>query len=141
VLGVIAEPSMALCASAVAAEAARLIGTALVRTRDGQPRPARPDDIAVLFRARHGHQYFEAALEERGIRTYVYKGLGFFDAPEVQDLQALMRFLAEPDSDLRAAEFPAIAVRAFVGPCARSARARLFGSPAGRCRAPAGGQS
>jgi len=105
VLGVIAEPSMALCASAVAAEAARLIGTALVRTRDGQPRPARPDDIAILFRARHGHQYFEAALEERGIRTYVYKGLGFFDAPEVQDLQALTRFLAEPDSDLRAAEF------------------------------------
>src|SRR6185503_15877999 len=39
------------------------------------------------------------------IRTYVYKGLGFFDAPEVQDLQALLRVLAQPDSDLRAAEF------------------------------------
>ena len=51
-----------------------------------------------------GIQYFEDALEARGIRTYVYKGLGFFDAPEVQDLQALLRYLAEPDSDLRAAE-------------------------------------
>ena len=78
---------------------------AIVRDRHGPPRPARPDDIAILFRARAGHQYFEAALEARGIRTYVYKGLGFFDAPEVQDLQALMRYLAQPESDLRAAEF------------------------------------
>ena len=43
--------------------------------------------------------------KSRDIRTYVYKGLGFFDAPEVQDLQALLRVLAQPDSDLRAAEF------------------------------------
>ena len=74
-------------------------------TKEGPTRPARPDDIAILFRARAGHQFFETALESRGIRTYVYKGLGFFDAPEVQDLQALLRFLAQPDSDLRAAEF------------------------------------
>jgi len=105
VLGLIAEPSMAACASALAAEVASLIGQVTVRTREGAPRLARADDIAILFRARHGHQYFEDALESRGIRTYVYKGLGFFDAPEVQDLQALMRFLAQPDSNLRAAEF------------------------------------
>jgi ATP-dependent exoDNAse (exonuclease V) beta subunit len=61
--------------------------------------------VAILFRARAGHQVYEAALEKRGIRTYVYKGLGFFDAPEVQDLQALLRFLARPESNLRAAEF------------------------------------
>lgn len=105
VLGIVAESTMALCASAVAAEIHSLIGTALVRDRHGPPRPARPDDIAILFRVRAGHQLFEAALEARNIRTYVYKGLGFFDAPEVQDLQALLRVLAEPDSDLRAAEF------------------------------------
>ncbi len=104
VLGMIAEPSMARCAQAVAAEAERLLATAVVRDPHGPPRPARPDDIAVLFRARAGHQYFEEALEARGIRTYVYKGLGFFDAPEVQDLQALVRYLAQPESDLRAAE-------------------------------------
>jgi ATP-dependent exoDNAse (exonuclease V) beta subunit len=104
VLGLVAESSMADCAAAVASEAERLIGRALVRTREGPSRPVRPDDIAILFRARPGHQYFEAALEARGIRTYVYKGLGFFDAPEVQDVQALVRYLAQPDSDLRAAE-------------------------------------
>ncbi len=101
----VAEPTMADCAVAVAAEARRLIGTAVVRPADGPPRLAQADDIVVLFRSRAGHQVFEQALEAQGLRTYVYKGLGFFDAPEVQDLQALLRFLAEPDSDLRAAEF------------------------------------
>jgi ATP-dependent helicase/nuclease subunit A len=104
VLGVIAEESMEASAAAVAAEVAGLIGHAVVRDRDAGPRLARPDDIAILFRARAGHRYFEDALAARGIRTYVYKGLGFFDAPEVQDLQALLRFLSAPESDLRAAE-------------------------------------
>ena len=103
VLGLIAEPSMEGCARAVAAEVARLLDGTTVRDRTGS-RPAQPADIAILFRARTGHQYFEAALEARGVRTYVYKGLGFFDAPEVQDLQALLRYLARPESDLRAAE-------------------------------------
>ncbi len=104
VLGLVATDSMAESAAAVADEIARLIATGTVRDRSGAARPVQPDDIAILFRARAGHQYFEDALDARGIRTYVYKGLGFFDAPEVQDLQALLRYLAAPDSDLRAAE-------------------------------------
>ncbi len=104
VLGAIAAASLSGCAAAVASEVERLLRDATVRDRHGPPRAARPDDIAILFRARQGHPAFEDALEARGIRTYVYKGLGFFDAPEVQDLQALLRYLAEPDSDLRAAE-------------------------------------
>jgi ATP-dependent helicase/nuclease subunit A len=103
VVGIVSEPSMGACAQAVAAEVARLLASGTVRSEAGG-RPVRPDDIAILFRARAGHQYFEDALEARGIRTYVYKGLGFFDAPEVQDLQALLRFLAVSESDLRAAE-------------------------------------
>jgi ATP-dependent helicase/nuclease subunit A len=104
VLGVVATASMAESAAAVADEIARLLATGTVRDRQHGARPVRPDDIAILFRARAGHQYFEDALDARRIRTYVYKGLGFFDAPEVQDLQALLRYLAAPDSDLRAAE-------------------------------------
>jgi ATP-dependent helicase/nuclease subunit A len=104
VLGLVAEPSMEQAAAAVADEIAGLVGRALVRDRTSNPRPARPDDIAILFRSRTGHQLFEEAIERRGIRTYVYKGLGFFDAPEVQDLQALIRYFAQPDADLRAAE-------------------------------------
>ncbi len=61
--------------------------------------------MAILFRSRTSHREFEHELELRGIPTYVYKGLGFFDADEIKDLSALMRFLADPWSDLRAAAF------------------------------------
>jgi ATP-dependent helicase/nuclease subunit A len=104
VLGLVAEATMEASAAAVAVEIERLIGQVVVRDREAGPRLARPEDIAILFRARAGHQYFEDALDVRGIPAYVYKGLGFFDAPEVQDLQALIRYLAAPESDLRAAE-------------------------------------
>lgn len=105
VIGIVATETLQQSADAVAAEVARFLAEATVRDRHGPPRSARADDVAILFRARAGHQVYEAALEKRGIRTYVYKGLGFFDAPEVQDLQALLRFLARPESNLRAAEF------------------------------------
>ena len=47
----------------------------------------------------------EKALERRGVLTYVYKGLGFFEAAEIQDAVALIRHLADPSSNLRAAAF------------------------------------
>ena len=90
----------------VADEIVRLLSSATVRDRQtGVRRAARPADIAILFRSRDSHREFEAALERRGVPTYVYKGLGFFDAPEIQDAVALLRFLADPTSDLRAAAF------------------------------------
>jgi ATP-dependent helicase/nuclease subunit A len=39
------------------------------------------------------------------VPTYVYKGLGFFEADEIQDAMSLLRFLASPTSNLRAAAF------------------------------------
>jgi ATP-dependent helicase/nuclease subunit A len=61
--------------------------------------------VAILFRSRESHREFERALEGRGISTYVYKGLGFFEADEIQDVVALLRYLADPLSNLRAATF------------------------------------
>jgi ATP-dependent helicase/nuclease subunit A len=69
----------------------------------GLGREAGAADIAILFRSRDSHRDFEAALDRRGVSTYVYKGLGFFDADEIQDAVALLRYLADPLSDLRAA--------------------------------------
>jgi ATP-dependent helicase/nuclease subunit A len=132
-VGIVAEPSMDRSAAAVAAQIERLLETGTVRDRTGPLRAVRPDDIAILFRARAGHQYFEEALEARGIRTYVYKGLGFFDAPEVQDLQALLRYLAQPDSDLRAAEL----LRSRLVRISDAALVRLAPSFAAALRAPA----
>ena len=94
------------CARAVALEIHRILKEDSVRDRQtGVPRQARPGDIAVLFRSRASHREFEQELEKLGIPTYVYKGLGFFDADETKDLTALIRYLANPGSNLRAAAF------------------------------------
>ena len=105
-LGIIAAPDSDASAQAVAAEVARLLEHGTVRDRQtGVVRRPRPGDVGILFRTREGHQEFERALEARGIRSYVYKGLGFFDADEIKDVIALLRYLADPSSDLRVAAF------------------------------------
>ncbi|MCM3879353.1 MAG: UvrD-helicase domain-containing protein [Vicinamibacterales bacterium] len=94
-LGIVAAPTLAACADAVSAEIQRLVSDAGLS----------PRDIAILFRTKDGHQEFEKALERRQIPSYVYKGLGFFEADEIKDVLALLRYLALPDSNLRAAAF------------------------------------
>jgi ATP-dependent helicase/nuclease subunit A len=94
------------CAVAVAAEIERILRDDSVRDRQtGVARRARPGDIAILFRSRTSHREFERELERRAIPSYVYKGLGFFDADETKDVTALLRYLARPSSNLRAAAF------------------------------------
>jgi ATP-dependent helicase/nuclease subunit A len=105
-LGVIVGESVTQCSDRVAEEIVRLLTGATVRDRKtGVRRPARPADIAILFRSRDTHREFEKALERRSVATYVFKGLGFFDADEVQDAVALLRYLADPYSELRTASF------------------------------------
>ena len=105
-LGLVVAPDAASCAERVASEIGRLLTSGQVRDKGtGLARAVRPGDIGILFRSREGHQAYESALEARGIGSYVYKGLGFFDADEIKDVFALLRYLAEPESDLRAAAF------------------------------------
>src|SRR5207248_6311259 len=105
-LGLVAADTVRAAAEATGDEIVRLLSCATVRDRQtGVRRAARPADIGILFRSRESHREFEAALERRGVPTYVYKGLGFFDADEVQDAVALLRYLADPLSNLRAAAF------------------------------------
>ena len=98
-------PTVEAAAGRVADEVASLLASgAVVRDpRTGVARAARPGDIAILFRSRDSHRDYEAALDRHGIPTYVYKGLGFFEADENQDAIALLRFLARPMSNVRAA--------------------------------------
>jgi ATP-dependent helicase/nuclease subunit A len=104
-LGLVPGDGPEACAELVAGEIARLLTTgATVRDRDtGIRRQVTPGDIAILFRTRESHREFEQALERRRIPAYVYKGLGFFDADEIKDVLAVLRYLADPASDLRAA--------------------------------------
>ena len=100
----IAGDTVHAAADAVAGEIVRLLSGGTVRDRaTGIARVAGAADIAILFRSRDSHREFEAALDRRGVLTYVYKGLGFFEADEIQDAVALLRYLADPLSDLRAA--------------------------------------
>ena len=80
-------------------------GRQCATARAGRSRPVGPGDIAILFRTREGHRLIEEALSRRGVPFYVYKGLGFFDADEIRDILALLAYLADPSSPLRAAAF------------------------------------
>ena len=104
-LGLVMAETPEECAEIAGDEIARLVAAgAPIRDRDtGVRRPVRPGDIAILFRTRDSHREFESALERRGIPAFVYKGLGFFDADEIKDVLALLWYLADPLSDLRAA--------------------------------------
>ncbi|MBI2189623.1 MAG: UvrD-helicase domain-containing protein [Acidobacteria bacterium] len=104
-LGLVVADTPDRCADITAAEIARIVAEGVaVRDREtGIARPARAGDVAILFRSRESHREFEAALARRGLRTYVYKGLGFFDADEIKDVLALIWYLADPQSNLRAA--------------------------------------
>ena len=105
-LGIAVAEDPTACAAAVADEIARILSEDEVRDkRSGVSRRARAGDIAILFRSRTSHREFEQELAARNIPTYVYKGLGFFDSDEIKDATALLRFLAQPQSDLRAAAF------------------------------------
>jgi ATP-dependent helicase/nuclease subunit A len=92
-------------AETVAGEIARLLrdGVTVRDRQTGVRRPIGPGDIGVLFRTRESHTLFEAALVKRRVPFYVYKGLGFFDAEEVKDVLAIVSYLADPGSNLRAA--------------------------------------
>ena len=103
-LGLVLAGSLEACADRVAGEVARLLAGTAVRDRgDGTFRQTVPSDIAILFRSRATHREFQAALEARRIPACVYKGLGFFDADEIKDCRVLLRFLADPGSELRTA--------------------------------------
>ena len=106
VLGLAVAETPEECAAVVADEVQTILQSGTVRDKTtGAARRARAGDIGILFRSRSSHREFEYELNLRGIPTYVYKGLGFFDADEIKDVVALIRYLADPSSSLRAAAF------------------------------------
>jgi ATP-dependent helicase/nuclease subunit A len=57
---------------------------------------ASPREIVVLTRATTDLRVYERALEERGIPTYVIGGRGYWAHPQVIDMVAYLRTLANP---------------------------------------------
>ena len=57
---------------------------------------AQPRDVVVLTRATTDLRCYERALEEQGVPTYVIGGRGYWAHPQVIDLVAYLRALANP---------------------------------------------
>ncbi|HZE06527.1 MAG TPA: UvrD-helicase domain-containing protein, partial [Solirubrobacteraceae bacterium] len=55
-----------------------------------------PGEIVVLMRATTDMRAYERALEQRGLPTYVIGGRGYWSHPQVVDLLAYLRALANP---------------------------------------------
>ena len=66
-------------------------------------RAARFDDVLVLARRKRAFVEIEDALREAGLPFTTARGGGLLDALEVQDLVALLGFLANPADDLKLA--------------------------------------
>jgi len=65
-----------------------------------RPRPLRPSDCAVLYRASTHAPVIEAALHHRGIRARRAEAHGLFDRQEIRDIMTLIRHAAYPDDAL-----------------------------------------
>jgi ATP-dependent exoDNAse (exonuclease V) beta subunit len=57
---------------------------------------ARPEDVVLLTRATTDLRVYERALEDAGIPTYVIGGRGYWAHPQVVDVVAYLRALANP---------------------------------------------
>lgn len=57
---------------------------------------ALPREIVILTRAATDLRIYERALEERGIPTYLIGGRGYWSSPQVMDMVAYLRALANP---------------------------------------------
>ena len=83
-------------AEAVAEACARLIGSELILDPDdGEQRPCRAGDIALLAPTGSELWRYEEALEGRGIPVATQAGKGLFQRQEIQDLIAVTRVLAD----------------------------------------------
>ena len=83
-------------AEAVAELSARLIGSELVREpANGERRPCRAGDIALLAPTGSELWRYEEALEARGIPVATQAGKGLYRRQEVQDLIGITRVLAD----------------------------------------------
>lgn len=63
-------------------------------------RPAKPEDITILLRARTRLKEYERALDAYEIPYTVVSGTGFWDAPEITALVNLLAFFENPDNDI-----------------------------------------
>ena len=72
-----------------------------IRTKDGEVRPLKYRDIAILLRSmKDKAMIFARALARRGIPVHADLSTGYFDTPEVAAALALLQVLDNPQQDI-----------------------------------------
>jgi ATP-dependent helicase/nuclease subunit A len=72
----------------------------IVDKETGEPRIARPGDLAILFRAMSDVHLYEEALREYGLEYYVVGGHAFYAQQEIYDVLNLLRSIASTADEL-----------------------------------------
>lgn len=72
----------------------------VIDSASGEPRPARPGDIALLFRALSDVAIFEVALREAGFDYYLVGGHAFYAQQEVYDLVNILQSIESACDDI-----------------------------------------
>ncbi len=89
----------------VASRIRQLIRNTEVEGKEGQLRPCKASDIAVLARKRLNLSELESSLSELGIRYYNSATSGLADRLEVQDLLTALHVIDNPRDELKAFAF------------------------------------
>lgn len=85
-------------AAVLARRVRELCGSHIVHGPEGT-RPCGYGDMAILLRGRTHLAAIEDALRQEGVPFIVMKGVGFYHAPEVAILKAVLFFLIDPHDD------------------------------------------
>ena len=92
--------SDALEAQAIADRIREMKDSFLVES-NGALRPMAYRDVVILLRSTKGHaQTFVETLRQNGIPAYTDEATGFFDAPEIARMMALLRVIDNPVQDV-----------------------------------------
>ena len=67
---------------------------------EGELRPVRYGDIAVLARSRNGLDSLVEALQNHNIPYILHAGAGFYEAQEIIDMISFLRFIQNPNDDI-----------------------------------------
>jgi len=69
-------------------------------TGELRPRPVRPGDIAILFRAKSEVAHYEQALRDEGIDHFLVGGQAFYAQQEVYDVANLLKVIVSPSDEV-----------------------------------------
>jgi len=91
------DDELALMCGAAVAQIARLLADGTLQSGEGDPRPLRPGDIAVLTRSNDEAMRMHRALADAGLPSALLSKDGVFQSEVAEMLRSVLRALAAPE--------------------------------------------